>query len=352
MLYGATLRAEHPHARILSIDTSQAKALPGVHAVLTHADVPGRNRHGLVYLDWPVLCDDKVRYLGDAVAIVAADTPEIAREALALIQVEYEPLPVVASAEQAREPGAAAGPRGVDPRRRQPAGAHQGPPRRRGTGLCRGRRDRRARIPHADLRPPVHGAGVQHRRAGRLRRRPHKADRLRRLADPLRRPGPDGGGAGPARRPGAHHRHAHRRRLWRQRGHHGPDPRRAAGPGHRPPGQDPLRPRRVAAGPSQAPRHGHPHQDRGQEGRHADRRPGRVGGRRGRLCQPVDQGAQAGHDPRHRSLRGAQCQGRLLRHVHQQPALGRLSRLWRHPVGLCRRVEHGHPGPRAGHGPL
>ncbi|MGC9332603.1 MAG: 2Fe-2S iron-sulfur cluster-binding protein, partial [Anaerolineae bacterium] len=61
MLHGATLRAKHPHARIRSIDTSQAKALPGVHAVLTHEDVPGRNRHGLVYPDWPVLCDDKVR---------------------------------------------------------------------------------------------------------------------------------------------------------------------------------------------------------------------------------------------------------------------------------------------------
>jgi CO/xanthine dehydrogenase Mo-binding subunit/aerobic-type carbon monoxide dehydrogenase small subunit (CoxS/CutS family) len=107
MLYGATLRAEHPHARILSIDTRRAEALPGVHAVLTHADVPGRNRHGLVYPDWPVLCDDKVRYLGDAVAIVAADTPETAREALKQIQVAYEPLPTVASAEQAREPGAA-----------------------------------------------------------------------------------------------------------------------------------------------------------------------------------------------------------------------------------------------------
>ncbi len=107
MLYGATLRAGYPHARILSIDTSRAADLEGVRAVLTHQDVPGRNRHGLVFPDWPVLCDDKVRYLGDAVAIVAAETPEIAAEALALIEVEYEPLPVVASAEQAREPDAA-----------------------------------------------------------------------------------------------------------------------------------------------------------------------------------------------------------------------------------------------------
>ena len=107
LLHGATLRAAYPHARILSIDTTQARALPGVHAVLTHEDVPGRNRHGLVFPDWPVLCDDKVRYAGDAVAIVAAETPELARQATELIQVEYEPLPVVASAEQARQPDAA-----------------------------------------------------------------------------------------------------------------------------------------------------------------------------------------------------------------------------------------------------
>jgi xanthine dehydrogenase molybdenum-binding subunit len=74
---------------------------------LTHRDVPGQNRHGLVYQDWPVLCDDKVRYLGDAVAIVAAEEAEIAHEAAKRIVVQYEPLPVVASAEQARQPDAA-----------------------------------------------------------------------------------------------------------------------------------------------------------------------------------------------------------------------------------------------------
>ncbi|HET92080.1 MAG TPA: ATP-binding cassette domain-containing protein [Chloroflexi bacterium] len=106
MLYGATLRAAHPHARILSLDTARAAILPGVHAVLTHADVPGVNRHGLVYPDWPVLCDDKVRYLGDAVAIVAADSLAIAAQALELIAVEYEPLPPVTGPEQARRPDA------------------------------------------------------------------------------------------------------------------------------------------------------------------------------------------------------------------------------------------------------
>ena len=103
MLYGATLRAAFPHARIRSIDTRQAAALPGVRAVLTHADVPGRNRHGLVLHDWPVLCDDKVRYLGDAVTLVAAETPEIAAQALPLIAVTYEPLQVVDSPARARE---------------------------------------------------------------------------------------------------------------------------------------------------------------------------------------------------------------------------------------------------------
>ncbi|MCP4519257.1 MAG: molybdopterin-dependent oxidoreductase, partial [Delftia sp.] len=103
MLHGATLRAMRPHARILDIDTSLAAALPGVRAVLTHRNVPGKNRHGLVYDDWPVLCAAKVRYTGDAVAIVAADTPEIAAQALELIKVQYQALPVVSSAEQARQ---------------------------------------------------------------------------------------------------------------------------------------------------------------------------------------------------------------------------------------------------------
>ena len=106
MLYARTRRAGAPHARILSIDTKAARELPGVHAVLTHDDVPGHNRHGLVIDDWPVLCDDKVRYAGDAVAIVAADSEEIAAAAIDLIRVEYEELPVVGNALQAAEANA------------------------------------------------------------------------------------------------------------------------------------------------------------------------------------------------------------------------------------------------------
>jgi CO/xanthine dehydrogenase Mo-binding subunit/aerobic-type carbon monoxide dehydrogenase small subunit (CoxS/CutS family) len=106
MLFARTLRSRYPHAKILSIDTNKAKALPGVHSVLTHEDVPGENLHGLVHLDWPVLCGDKVRYTGDPVAIVAADTQEIADEAVTLIEVEYEPIGVVADPVYAHTPEA------------------------------------------------------------------------------------------------------------------------------------------------------------------------------------------------------------------------------------------------------
>jgi CO/xanthine dehydrogenase Mo-binding subunit len=73
---------------------------------LTHEDMPGAKNHGLVQNDWPVLCYDVVRYVGDAVAIVAADTPGIAAQALDLIQVDCEPLPVVPDPVTARQPGA------------------------------------------------------------------------------------------------------------------------------------------------------------------------------------------------------------------------------------------------------
>ena len=106
MLYARTLRAGQPHARIRSIDTRAARALSGVHAVLTHEDVPGRNLHGIVDLDWPVLCGEKVRYSGDAVAIVAADSESIAARALELIEVDYEALAAVTDAMAALKPGA------------------------------------------------------------------------------------------------------------------------------------------------------------------------------------------------------------------------------------------------------
>ncbi|MER1967791.1 xanthine dehydrogenase subunit D [Castellaniella sp. GW247-6E4] len=92
MLWGATLRSPHPHARIVALDVDAARALPGVHAVLTAADVPGLNRHGIERPDQPVLAEDIVRCEGEPVAIVAATHPEIARRALEAIRVEYEVL--------------------------------------------------------------------------------------------------------------------------------------------------------------------------------------------------------------------------------------------------------------------
>ena len=96
MLWGATLRSPHPYARIRSIDTSAALAVPGVSAVVTADDVPGKPTYGLIHQDQPVFASDVVRYMGEPVAAVAADHPETCRRALAAIRVDYEVLaPVV-----------------------------------------------------------------------------------------------------------------------------------------------------------------------------------------------------------------------------------------------------------------
>ncbi|WP_308162885.1 xanthine dehydrogenase subunit D [Nocardia alni] len=92
MVWGATLRSPHPHARITHLDTTAARALPGVLAVLIHTDVPGRNRHGLEHPDQPVLAEDIVRCEGEPIAFVAATDPGLARRALAAIEIAYLPL--------------------------------------------------------------------------------------------------------------------------------------------------------------------------------------------------------------------------------------------------------------------
>src|SRR5262245_52153912 len=92
MLWGHTVRSPHAHARIVSVGTDVAASMPGVHAVLTHADVPGSKLYGLEFADQPVLAIDRVRYFGEAVAIVAAEHPEQARRAAEAVAVEYEPL--------------------------------------------------------------------------------------------------------------------------------------------------------------------------------------------------------------------------------------------------------------------
>jgi CO/xanthine dehydrogenase Mo-binding subunit len=94
-LHGKILRSPHPHALIKSINTEKAKSMPGVMAVLTAEDVPGRNGFGAIIPDQPVICSDKVRFVGDGVALVAAETEQIAQQALERIEVEYEILPAI-----------------------------------------------------------------------------------------------------------------------------------------------------------------------------------------------------------------------------------------------------------------
>jgi CO/xanthine dehydrogenase Mo-binding subunit len=103
MLWGHTLRSPHAHARILSIDISRAVTMPGVHAVLTHDDVPDEKTYGLEFSDQPVLAIDRVLYYGEAVALVAAEHPEQARRAAERIVVGYQPLEPVADMELATE---------------------------------------------------------------------------------------------------------------------------------------------------------------------------------------------------------------------------------------------------------
>jgi CO/xanthine dehydrogenase Mo-binding subunit len=104
MLYGRVLRSPHAHARITSIDVSAAQALPGVQAVLTHADIPPEWRAGTPRVLRAL--DSTVRFVGDSVALVAATTEEAAERALDLIEVEYEVLPAVFDMDAAMAPGA------------------------------------------------------------------------------------------------------------------------------------------------------------------------------------------------------------------------------------------------------
>jgi xanthine dehydrogenase D subunit len=106
MLWGATVRSPHPRARIRSIETAKALAMPGVLAVLTHEDVPGRKTYGLELPDQPVLAWEDVRYQGEPVALVAADHPETARRAVAQVAVDYQELDPLVDPEAAMAAGA------------------------------------------------------------------------------------------------------------------------------------------------------------------------------------------------------------------------------------------------------
>jgi CO/xanthine dehydrogenase Mo-binding subunit len=105
MLYTKLLRSKHPHAKILDIDTQKAEKLPGVHATITAKDIP-LNSFGYNFKDQVVLADSKVRYMGDPLVAVAAESEETAEEALDLIDIEYEVLPAVYDPRKALKPDA------------------------------------------------------------------------------------------------------------------------------------------------------------------------------------------------------------------------------------------------------
>jgi selenium-dependent xanthine dehydrogenase len=107
MLYAKAKRAMIPHGFLTKLDVSKAKALSGVVAVLTADDIPGEHNHGLVIYDWPVMVGigERVRYVGDAVAIVAAETQDIAEQAVGLIEAEFDLQPVITNPVQARQDG-------------------------------------------------------------------------------------------------------------------------------------------------------------------------------------------------------------------------------------------------------
>jgi CO/xanthine dehydrogenase Mo-binding subunit len=106
MLYGRVLRAGIPHAIIEEIDTSKAKAMKGVMCVLTAKDIPGVNRYGIAFQDQYALAEDRVRYVGEPVALVAGETEEIAKDAVRAIRVRYHELPVLTNPHDALSEGA------------------------------------------------------------------------------------------------------------------------------------------------------------------------------------------------------------------------------------------------------
>ena len=108
LLYGAVALSPHARALVKRIDVTKALALPGVVAALTAKDVPGERWVGQILADWPVFVaeGEEVRYVGDVLAAVAAETPRLAREAARLVEVDYQPLPAVTDPKAALKPGA------------------------------------------------------------------------------------------------------------------------------------------------------------------------------------------------------------------------------------------------------
>ena len=263
MAYGKLLRSPHAHARIVTIDTERARALPGVYAVITGHDLP-RVKFGIlpVSQDEEALCTEKVRMVGDAVAAVAAVDEETAEAAC---RADRRDLRAAAGADV--DPGVAGPSRGADPRvRRRPQRAQERRPavRRRGRGVRRVSPGARGRLLLRGQHAPADGAACC-RRPARRRRQAHAL-----VLDPdaALRPPAAGQDPGHAGRPHPRDRRAGRRRLRRQARPVRPRDRRLqALPAHRPAGEDRLHARGGLLHPPRAPPGADVAQDRLHEGR-------------------------------------------------------------------------------------
>ena len=223
MLEGAIVRSPHAHARIRSIDTTAAAAMPGVKAIVTGADFPEPSgKPDDQSLQRNIIARDTAYYEGHVVAAVAASSRREARAAAAAIVVDYEVLPHVLTVDEAMAPGAVRAPRLADHRgrrpgadgavqRRRPHGAGAGRPR---AGLRRGRRRRRARVHDQDGPPGLHRTARRHRGHD-----PERAlDDLVHVAGPALDAGHDGHRAGLGAVAAEGHPLRDRRRFRRQAG--------------------------------------------------------------------------------------------------------------------------------------
>ncbi len=261
ILHGAVLRSPYPHALIKRIDVSRAAGLPGVVTVMTADDIPGRNGFGAITPDQPVICKEKVRFVGDGVALVAAVDEKTAIKALGLIDVAYEQLPAVFSPVEALRSGAPKVHESGKPYYHLP-----GRKGRRGGGVRRGRCHPGADLPGTLPRTRLSGA----RRDGCGARSRRDDDRVRTHAGPFHYTEKRGPRARHPRQQGQVRGDDARRRLRRQRGFDGGHGRAGGGPRmeNREARASRVFPRRDNAFHVQAPSHDTHVQDRGEEGRH------------------------------------------------------------------------------------
>ncbi len=258
-LYARVLRSPHPHARVLRVDTSKAAALPGVHAVLG-PDTMGESEW---YEEKVQLFSPVVRFVGEEVAAVAAESDEIAEDALRLIEVEYEPLPFVIDMKEALRPDAPPiheGGNQVD----KPDSYERGDVE---SGFREAEVDHRAEVHHPDRAPQLAGAARLHRLVGGRRANPVGLD-----AGGLGGAQDGGGARRAAGAPCARDQALHGRRLRQQADRLEAHRHcRAAFQAGGPPGAADARPQGREPGVGQPQRDAAARSDRRDARRHADR---------------------------------------------------------------------------------